>query len=96
MRTKRERKSSIIQNEFFNENNMHQLQPFIELFTDFLVKNFNDELQTSQNLREVTDISMPDEWYPEARSIKRKVIYHMGPTNSGKTKHAIEALLQAK
>jgi ATP-dependent RNA helicase SUPV3L1/SUV3 len=39
---------------------------------------------------------MPDEWYPEARAIKRKIIYHMGPTNSGKTKNAIEALLQAK
>jgi ATP-dependent RNA helicase SUPV3L1/SUV3 len=34
--------------------------------------------------------------HTEARRINRKVIYHMGPTNSGKTYHAIEALCQAK
>ena len=32
----------------------------------------------------------------QARTIKRKIIYHMGPTNSGKTYHAIEALVKAK
>ncbi len=31
-----------------------------------------------------------------ARKKNRKVIYHMGPTNSGKTYHAIEALCQAQ
>ena len=30
--------------------------------------------------------------FSSARQIKRKIIYHMGPTNSGKTYHAIEAL----
>lgn len=34
--------------------------------------------------------------HTEARRINRKVIYHMGPTNSGKTYHAIEALCAAK
>jgi len=34
--------------------------------------------------------------HTEARKIKRKFIYHMGPTNSGKTYHAIESLCQAK
>lgn len=34
--------------------------------------------------------------HTEARKIKRKIIYHMGPTNSGKTYHAIEALCKAK
>ncbi len=34
--------------------------------------------------------------HTEARRINRKIIYHMGPTNSGKTYHAIEALCQAK
>lgn len=34
--------------------------------------------------------------HTEARRMKRKIIYHMGPTNSGKTYHAIEALTQAK
>jgi ATP-dependent RNA helicase SUPV3L1/SUV3 len=34
--------------------------------------------------------------HADARRLKRKVIYHMGPTNSGKTYHAIEALCAAK
>jgi ATP-dependent RNA helicase SUPV3L1/SUV3 len=34
--------------------------------------------------------------HAEARRLNRKVIYHMGPTNSGKTYHAIQALCAAK
>ncbi len=34
--------------------------------------------------------------HSHARKIPRKVIYHMGPTNSGKTYHAIEALVKAR
>ncbi|MFY7992677.1 MAG: helicase-related protein [Bacteriovoracaceae bacterium] len=34
--------------------------------------------------------------HAEARRLKRKIVYHMGPTNSGKTYHAIEALCAAK
>ncbi len=31
-----------------------------------------------------------------SRSIKRKIIYHAGPTNSGKTYHAVQSLIKAK
>lgn len=34
--------------------------------------------------------------HSQARQIKRKIIYHMGPTNSGKTYHSIQALCEAK
>ena len=34
--------------------------------------------------------------YPEARAIQRKVIFHAGPTNSGKTYQAIQRYLTAK
>lgn len=34
--------------------------------------------------------------HSSARDIKRTIIYHMGPTNSGKTYHAVEALCKAK
>lgn len=39
---------------------------------------------------------MPHEWFPEARKMKRVIHYHMGPTNSGKTKSAIDSLIKAK
>ena len=34
--------------------------------------------------------------YPEARALQRKIIYHAGPTNSGKTYHALERYRTAK
>jgi len=34
----------------------------------------------------------PHEWYASARAVKRRVIFHCGPTNSGKTYSALEAL----
>lgn len=34
--------------------------------------------------------------HSHARKVPRKIIYHMGPTNSGKTYHAIEALTKAR
>lgn len=46
-------------------------------------------------MRGTTDISEPEQWYPDARSIERTIIYHMGPTNSGKTKNALDSLSTA-
>ncbi len=37
------------------------------------------------------DMSSPHEWYPVARSLQRRIIYHAGPTNSGKTYEALQA-----
>ena len=34
--------------------------------------------------------------YPEARAISRRIIFHAGPTNSGKTHHALKRLFEAK
>ncbi|XP_041026541.1 DExH-box ATP-dependent RNA helicase DExH16, mitochondrial [Juglans microcarpa x Juglans regia] len=39
-----------------------------------------------------TDLTRPHTWYPNARRKHRKVILHMGPTNSGKTYHALKQL----
>ena len=29
-------------------------------------------------------------WYPVARALERRIIYHAGPTNSGKTYEALQ------
>ncbi len=40
---------------------------------------------------------MPHQWFPEARQMApRKVHFHVGPTNSGKTREALEILKKAK
>ncbi|KAL9582289.1 MAG: hypothetical protein Q9212_003378 [Teloschistes hypoglaucus] len=43
----------------------------------------------------LTDLRYPVEWYPEARHLQRTIHLHVGPTNSGKTYHALKRLEQA-
>lgn len=45
---------------------------------------------------EFHDLRRPHEWYPHARSMTRKIIMHVGPTNSGKTHAALQRLKEAK
>ena len=42
------------------------------------------------------DIANPSEWFPAARKIKRHIILHLGPTNSGKTYRALQRLKAAE
>ncbi|KAI8566289.1 hypothetical protein RHMOL_Rhmol02G0028700 [Rhododendron molle] len=39
-----------------------------------------------------TDLTQPHTWYPNARRKNRNVVLHVGPTNSGKTYHALKQL----
>lgn len=48
-----------------------------------------------QALKRASDRSHPAEEFPLARSMQRKVIMHVGPTNSGKTHNALRALAAA-
>lgn len=47
-------------------------------------------LSCMEELKQISDLTEPTYWYVEARDIKRKVIYHAGPTNSGKTYSALK------
>ncbi|CUS24403.1 LAQU0S16e00914g1_1 [Lachancea quebecensis] len=51
-------------------------------------------LRSSANKTEDVDISNPAEWFPEARKWRRKIIMHIGSTNSGKTYRALQRLKQ--
>ncbi|KAJ3212365.1 ATP-dependent RNA helicase supv3l1, mitochondrial [Dinochytrium kinnereticum] len=42
-----------------------------------------------------SDLRTPAEWFPNAREMKRKIILHVGPTNSGKTYNALRRLESA-
>ncbi|KAH8714077.1 P-loop containing nucleoside triphosphate hydrolase protein [Phaeosphaeriaceae sp. PMI808] len=48
------------------------------------------------NQKAVADLRHPAEWYPATRQIQRTVHLHVGPTNSGKTYHALKRLEEAK
>ena len=53
-------------------------------------------MEQFRELDEKTDLTKPHEWYPYARLDRRKIVYHGGPTNSGKTFQALERLKEAK
>lgn len=48
-----------------------------------------------ENQKQVADLRFPAEWYPATREIPRTVHLHVGPTNSGKTYHALKRLEEA-
>lgn len=50
-------------------------------------------LECMEELKKVSDLTEPAYWYMDARDIKRKIIYHAGPTNSGKTYSALKSFL---
>ena len=60
----------------------------------YIIKRHSD-FEKYQELEQHTDLTKPHEWYPRARLDKRKVIFHAGPTNSGKTYNALLRLKHA-
>ena len=48
------------------------------------------------NQARLADLRYPYEWYPATRAMQRKIHLHVGPTNSGKTYHALKRLESAK
>ncbi|XP_078436286.1 ATP-dependent RNA helicase isoform X2 [Wolffia australiana] len=48
--------------------------------------------QDGRQKLDLTDLTCPHAWYPNARRKKRKVFLHVGPTNSGKTYNALKSL----
>ncbi|CAG9772848.1 unnamed protein product [Ceutorhynchus assimilis] len=69
-----------------------------DVFPYFLrhAKQMFPHLECMDDLKKISDLRSPANWYPEARSINRKIIFHAGPTNSGKTYHALERYITAK
>ena len=53
-------------------------------------------LERRKQLLASTDLRLPHELYPAARAMRRTVHAHVGPTNSGKTHAALEALRSAR
>ena len=48
-----------------------------------------------ESQEKLADLRYPVEWYPATRAVQRKIVLHVGPTNSGKTYHALKRLEQA-
>ncbi|KAF2361403.1 Helicase C-terminal [Trinorchestia longiramus] len=69
-----------------------------DIFPSFFLhaKQVFPHLLCMDDLCKISDLTTPVNWYPEARSMNRKIVFHAGPTNSGKTFHAMQQFLQAE
>lgn len=68
------------------------MDPICRVFANHIHSRHSLMVVQYQMLDNKTDLTKPHEWYPHARLNRRKIIYHGGPTNSGKTYEALERL----
>lgn len=61
-------------------------------FADHVRDRHSQILEQYQTLDAKTDLTRPHDWFLHARLDRRKIIFHGGPTNSGKTYTALERL----
>ncbi|MCL7043951.1 hypothetical protein MKW94_004544 [Papaver nudicaule] len=66
------------------------------VFVEFCLEEFPDEIKRFRGILNSADLTKPHTWFPFARAMKRKIIYHCGPTNSGKTYNALQRFMEAK
>ncbi|KFD59036.1 hypothetical protein M514_00199 [Trichuris suis] len=69
-----------------------------DLFPLFLkhARQVFPHLECLEELQKISDLRLPQHWYPEARSLQRRFIFHAGPTNSGKTHQALTCFMSAQ
>ncbi|KAK0120624.1 RNA helicase [Cadophora gregata f. sp. sojae] len=60
------------------------------------VVTFNFTKHHEINQEKLADLRYPLEWYPATRALQRTIHLHIGPTNSGKTYHALKRLEAAE
>lgn len=64
-----------------------KLQGFLfhNLLFPLFERNQDEVIDHARN-SPVVDLRMPHEWYPAARAMERKIIFHCGATNTGKVR----------
>lgn len=69
-----------------------------DLFPYFLkyAQEIFPHLSCMNDLKKISDLSDPSTWYPLTRQKQRKIIFHAGPTNSGKTYKAMQRFLNSE
>ncbi|EZA53186.1 ATP-dependent RNA helicase SUV3-like protein, mitochondrial [Ooceraea biroi] len=69
-----------------------------DIFPYFIrhAKQIFPHIDCLDDLKKISDLRNPAGWYPLARAKNRKIVFHAGPTNSGKTHHALERFITAK
>ncbi|CAJ0558544.1 unnamed protein product, partial [Mesorhabditis spiculigera] len=73
----------------------HDVDNLYQFFLAHAKKVF-PHIEAMNELKMISDLTQPHNWYPDARTIQRKIIFHAGPTNSGKTYNALKRFREAK
>ena len=55
----------------------------------------NKQVENIEEINALMDMREPGAWYPLARTLRREITLHVGPTNSGKTYAAMQRLKSA-
>jgi ATP-dependent RNA helicase SUPV3L1/SUV3 len=84
--------SPIVYNIQTGSGRVDDLWPY---FLQFAKQHF-PVVGSYDDLRNLSDLTVPSDWFPQAREMKRRVVYHCGPTNSGKTHQALERFRKGK
>jgi ATP-dependent RNA helicase SUPV3L1/SUV3 len=80
----------------FAESDVRGLSIEIEYaFNTFLLRNHTTP-QMTESQKKMADLTNPAEWFPATRAMQRTIHVHVGPTNSGKTYNAMQALERAR
>ncbi|XP_018484060.1 DExH-box ATP-dependent RNA helicase DExH18, mitochondrial [Raphanus sativus] len=66
------------------------------VFVEFCIEEFPEEIKRFKSVVDSADLTKPATWFPFARAMKRKIVYHCGPTNSGKTYNALQRFMEAE
>lgn len=72
-----------------------QVEELFPFFVKFTYEMF-PHLSCMSDLRHFADFNEPAMWYADTRRHKRRIIFHGGPTNSGKTYQAMQRFLNAE
>lgn len=82
---------SSLQNAYINSG-MRGLKDELEYLFQSDQHTSKYSIPNLDNQMKIADLRHPAEWYPSARSMQRTIHLHVGPTNSGKTYHALKRL----
>lgn len=77
----------------------HQQERLAELLHGTTSLSFGESVEALSQIRRLSQVASrrhPAEEFSPARQMRRRIIMHVGPTNSGKTHHALRALASAE
>lgn len=86
------------------KNHLIELYPYkpairsvlFRLYGEYVTSQTSDAMLVKHSaLAHHSDMRESHLWYPAARLMNRKLVYHVGPTNSGKTYQALKRLVES-